>query len=47
VKAVLVTKSFGPAHQCGNYGMLVVWVVMRTGVYIEISRVRFGVYHVA
>jgi hypothetical protein len=32
MKAVLVTQSSSPVYQCGKYGMLVGWVVMRAGV---------------
>jgi hypothetical protein len=47
MKAVMITKSFGPVHQCGNRRVLVGWVAMRTGVYIEASRGRFAVYLMA
>jgi hypothetical protein len=32
MKAVLITQSSSPVYQCGRYGMLVGWVVMRTRV---------------
>jgi hypothetical protein len=47
MKVVMITKIFGSVQQCGNYRMLLGWVAMRTGVYIEISRGRFVVYHMA
>jgi hypothetical protein len=30
MKAVLITQTSSPVYQCGKYGMLVGWVVMRT-----------------
>jgi hypothetical protein len=29
MKAVLVAQSSGPVYQCGKYGMLVGWAMMR------------------
>jgi hypothetical protein len=31
MKSVLITQSSGPVYQCGKYGLLVGWVVVRAG----------------
>jgi hypothetical protein len=41
MKAVIDAKSSGAVRQCGKYGMLVRWVVLRTKV--EVSMFRFMV----
>jgi hypothetical protein len=41
----MVAESSGPVPQCGKYGMLVGWIVLRTKV--EVSTIRFMVFIMA
>jgi hypothetical protein len=47
MEAVLVAQSPGSVYQCGEYGLLFVWVVMRAGIQVEAGMGRFMVQSVA
>jgi hypothetical protein len=43
MKVVMVTKISGPVHCCGEYDMLIGWVMMRAGVKIKVIVGRFAI----
>jgi hypothetical protein len=47
MEAVLVAQSPGFVYQCGEYGLLIGWVVMRAGIQVEVGMGRFMVYTMA
>jgi hypothetical protein len=47
MEAVMVAQSPGSVYQCGEYGLLVGWVVMRAGIQVEVNMGRFTVHSMA
>jgi hypothetical protein len=44
MEAVLVAQSTGSVYQCGEYGLLIGWVVVIAGIQVGVGMGRFMVY---